>query len=93
MKRSKTLALVFAISLAGPIAAYAAEGSAPAVHHYHHRVHHRHVTAQKSAPAGSAAQSAPALAKPMTPPAVQNDSDGLSRDPEDCMMGCLDTTF
>ncbi len=92
MKRSNTLALAFAISLAGPIAVYAAEESATPVHHRHYHVH-RHVTAQKAVPAVSAAQSAPALAKPVTPPAVQNDSDGLSRDPEDCMMGCLDTTY
>ena len=93
MKRSNTFALAFAVSLAGPIAAYAAEESATPVHHYHYRVHHRHVTTQKTVPPVSTAQSAPTLAKPITPPAVQNDSDGLSRDPEDCMMGCLDTTF
>ncbi|MGO9419261.1 hypothetical protein [Roseiarcus sp.] len=93
MKRSNTFALAFAVSLASPTAAYAAEESATAVHRDHQSVHHRPVTTQKAVPAGSTAQSAPALAKPMTPPAVQNDSDGLSRDPEDCMMGCLDTTF
>ena len=94
MKRSNAFALAFAVSLAGPTAAYAAEESATPVHHHRYQVHHqRHVTARKAVPAASAAQSAPTLAKPVTPPAVQNDSDGLSRDPEDCMMGCLDTTF
>jgi hypothetical protein len=89
MKRSSTFALAFAISLAGPIAAYAAEESATPSHHYPHRVHHRHVTTQKAVPPRSTAHSAPALAKPVAPPAVQNDSDGLSRDPEDCNKGCL----
>jgi len=89
MKRSNTFALAFVVSLAGPIAAYAAEQSATPVHHHHYPVHHH----MKAAPAASTAQSAPTLAKSVTPPAVQNDSDGLSRDPEDCMMGCLDTTF
>jgi hypothetical protein len=41
----------------------------------------------------STAQGAPTLPKPVAPPAVENDSDGLSRDPEDCMKGCLDTTY
>ncbi len=78
MKRSNTFVLALGVSLAGSIAVYAAEESATPVHRYPHRVHHRHVTTQKAVPAGSAAQGAPALAKPVTPPAVQNDSDGLS---------------
>ncbi len=86
------MALVFAMALAGSIKAYATEKSRTPVPRYHH-VHHRQVAAHKSVPAGSTAQSAPTPAKPVAPPAVQNDSDGLSRDPEDCMMGCLDTTF
>lgn len=93
MKRSRTLALAFAISLAGPIATFATEESAAPVHHDLRHIRHHHVTAQKAHPAVSTAHSGPAPAKPVTPPAVQNDSDGLSRDPEDCMMGCLDTTF
>ena len=93
MKRSRTLAVAFAISLAGPHAAYATEESATPAHHHRYPVHHHHVAAHKSVPAASTAQSAAALGKPVAPPAVQNDSDGLSRDPEDCMMGCLDTTY
>ena len=93
MKRSRTLAVAFAISLAGPNAAYATEENATPAHHHRYPVRHHHVAAHKSVPAASTAQSAPTLAKPATAPAVQHDSDGLSRDPEDCMMGCLDTTY
>jgi hypothetical protein len=86
MKRSTALALAFAFSLAGPLAAFAIEENVPQVHH-HYRVHHHHHHATTNLPAVAAA-----LAKPLAPTTVKNDSDGLSRDGEDCNKGCLDNT-
>jgi len=76
MKTSTALALAVAILVAGLSAAAATE--APAVHpvYHHHRVHHRIPVARNA----------------LAPPAVQNDSDGLSVDPENCNMGCLGNT-
>jgi hypothetical protein len=68
----------------------ATESAAPATHPNHnlHRHHHRIPAAAARPPAAPA----PTAARPAVSPPVQNDSDGLSRDPEDCNMGCLDTT-
>jgi len=96
MKRSTPFALTFAIWAASLSAAFATEESAPQIHaiHRHHRVHRRLPAARDTGAARTAAQSAPApvVARPQEPPAVQNNSDGLSRDPEDCNMGCIDNT-
>ena len=95
MKTSYVSGFVFAMALAGGLAASAAatEEYAPAAHPYrHHRVHHRIPAVRDSVvPAPPAAAS---LARPAVPhaPRIENDSDGLSRDPEDCNMGCLDNT-
>ncbi|HTZ67832.1 MAG TPA: hypothetical protein VMB83_10270 [Roseiarcus sp.] len=85
--------LALAVSLGGVSLACATEPTAPAIHpfHHHHRAHHR-VPAAREAVQAPAAQPAPAAARPSASPPVQNDSDGLSRDPEDCMKGCVDTT-
>jgi len=101
MKLSNTLALAFAISLACPIAAYAQTAEQPTPQYQHHvrrHVHH-HVVAPNGPPApvvtaapAPVVPSVPPLFRPAPPSAVEHDSDGLSRDPEDCMMGCLDTT-
>jgi hypothetical protein len=93
MKRCTACALAFAIWLAGPLAGFAAEKSVtPAHRHHHYHVHRHDGAARTPVAAGSPAQGAPTLANPVPPPAVQNDSDGLSRDGEDCNMGCLDNT-
>ena len=94
MNRPSALALAFAFSLAGPHAAFAVEENVSQVHH-HYRVHHHHHHATTNPPAvaaESAPHGAPALAKPLSPTTVNNDSDGLSRDNEDCNKGCLDNT-
>ena len=94
MNRSTALALAFAFSLAGSHAAFAVEENVSQVHH-HYRVHHHHHHATTNPPA-VAAESAPhgarALARPLAPTTVNNDSDGLSRDGDDCNKGCLDNT-
>jgi hypothetical protein len=95
MKASFAFALAIAIFAAGLGKSSAAEdGAAPTLHYRHpHYRHPYHRPAKSSAgPAASTIQDAPLAIRPVTPPAVQNDSDGLSRDPEDCNMGCLDNT-
>jgi hypothetical protein len=94
MKRSAPFALTFAIWAASLSAAFATEASAPEIHAIHRRVHYRLPAVRDTGAARTAAQSAPApvVARPQEPPAVQNNSDGLSRDPEDCNMGCIDNT-
>jgi len=89
MKTSAAFALGLSISLFSLSAAAATEAVAPVAHpiHHRHRVHHRIPAAHHGA-----AQSAPTAARPPVPPAVQNDSDGLSLDPENCNMGCLGNT-
>ncbi len=93
LERKLKTSFALAISVAGGIAASAAatEEYAPATYPYrHHRVHHRIPAVRNSVGPAAAAS----LARPAVPPApkVENDSDGLSRDPEDCNMGCLDNT-
>ncbi len=94
MNRSAAFGLAFAISAVSVSAAFATDDAPPVTHaiHRHHRVHHRIPAARDAVAAGSAAQSATPTARPPVPPAVQNDSDGLSLDPENCNMGCLGNT-
>lgn len=93
MRTTIAFALALTASLTGVSLARATEAIAPATHpfHHHHRAHHR-IPASREAVQAPAAQPAPAAARPSASPPVQNDSDGMSRDPEDCMMGCIDTT-
>ena len=89
MKVSRTIAFILATAITAPAAAYAIEETAtPVVHHVHHR--HHAASAHKTAP--ELATAAPAEAKPVPRTAVQNNSDGLSTDPEDCNKGCLGDT-
>jgi hypothetical protein len=91
MKTAAGFAFAFAVSLAGVSLAGATESAEPATHPYHHlyRHHHRGPAAPNTA---TTRPPAPTAARPAVSPPVQNDSNGLSRDPEDCNMGCLDTT-
>jgi hypothetical protein len=83
-----TLALVFV--LAGPTAGYAERG-APKLDHHHPYVHHRHATTRNLVAAPKASP-APIATEPLFSPAERERKEGLSRDPESCMMGCLDNT-
>jgi hypothetical protein len=97
VKISTTFALTLATALSGPPAAYA-QTERPTIHHHYH-VHHHHYLAHNPAPAPESTAGA------QQPEAVQNsplnqmfrpyaelgegDNDGLSRDPDDCMKGCI----
>ena len=103
MKRSATIALALAVALSGPLAAHA-QTEQPTVHHHthhqyapHHTVHH-HTVAHGPAMVPAPVVTAPApqagpfgLALPHIAPYPDNqgDEDGLSRDPDDCMKGCI----
>ena len=91
MKTSATVALTFAALLSASLAASAQTGQ-PAVHR-HHRVHHHHhyVAARLPAPAEPVESAPPQTNKMFSPYAHpgDGDSDGLSRDPDDCNKGCI----
>jgi len=105
VKTSAIVALVFAASLAAPVAA--AAQTAPyrhyRVHHLEgprHYVHHRyvaHTPAPVTAPVATTTAPAPqalpfglALPKIAPYPNGKGDEDGLSEDPNDCNKGCID---
>ena len=94
MKTSTTIAL--AAVLLGSAGAYG-QTQQPASHHRyqvhryqgpHHIVHHRFVARNPApAPAPPAPQTNQ-MFKPYANPG-EGDDDGLSRDPDDCMKGCI----
>ena len=103
MKTLTTLALGLAALLSGSLAADA-QTDEPAHYHHsqihrfhgpHHTVHHRFV-AHHPAPAAAADRPGEATATPQTNQMFkpyahpgEGDDDGLSRDPDDCMKGCI----
>jgi hypothetical protein len=103
VKTSTIVALVFATSLAAPVAAGAQTAEPAPYHHYqvhrhegpHHVVRHRFV-AHNPAPVAATAAPAPAalpfgLGLPKIAPLPNNkgDEDGLSTDVNDCNKGCI----
>ena len=92
LKARYSLAIGFAISLASQLAANAADVGKPADSHHSPYVHHRIPTVRGSVATTAVAPGVPAAAKPAASLPVRNDSDGLSRDPEDCNRGCLDSS-
>jgi hypothetical protein len=101
VKTSIIIALALAMALSGTRAH--AQTEQPTVHHHthhyapDHRVHH-HTVAHGPAMAPAPVVTAPApqagpfgLALPHIAPYPDNqgDEDGLSRDPDDCMKGCI----
>jgi hypothetical protein len=92
MSASSALALAFAGLLV-----CVPDGSAAQGFSYSHpdrpRLHQRATAGASKAPATrTSAQGAPILERSVPRPFVTNNSDGLSRDPEDCNNGCLDST-
>jgi hypothetical protein len=94
VKKSTTIALALATSLSGSLAAYA-QTERPTVHHHNHHQHH---LARNPAPAPApiaqrpGEESAPPQTNQMFKPYArpgEGDDDGLSRDPDDCMKGCI----
>jgi hypothetical protein len=74
---AQVVALSFGVALAAPVSALAADGS----HSFHkHAIQVRHV-----AYAGFSSN-----ATALVPAVLINDSDGLSRNSEDCNKGCID---
>lgn len=94
MKTSTTIALALATALSGSCAY--AQTEHPIVHHrtHHYALHpavHHH-TASAPVVTAQAPQAGPfGLALPHIAPYPDNqgDEDGLSRDPDDCMKGCI----
>ncbi len=94
MKTSMMIALTLVALMSSSLAA-GAETDQPAhrLRGSHYTAHHRAVARGKtSAPAGGAAKSQAEPANPMLKPYAhpgEGDNDGLSRDPDDCMKGCI----
>ena len=87
------LAIGLAISLASDFTASATEYPIKAADPHHHRyVYHRVPAVRDADRTRAAAPSVSAVPGAARSSPVQNDSDGLSRDPEDCNKGCLDST-
>ena len=95
MNTSMTIALALATALSGSCAY--AQTEQPIVHHHTHRyypphpaVHHHTAPAPVvTAPAPQAGPFGLALPHISPYPDNQGDDDGLSRDPDDCMKGCI----
>jgi hypothetical protein len=93
VKAKNCLTIGFAISLASQFAAVAMEDvGKPADPHHRRYFHHRIPPDRGSVETTAVAPGVPSVAKPAASLPVQNDSDGLSRDPEDCNKGCLDSS-
>ena len=99
-----SIALALATLLSSSLAAYAQTEQPTTPYHHnhvhhvqgpHHTVHHHFVApnpAEAPAATTAAPQAAPfGLALPHIAPYPDNegDEDGLSRDPDDCMKGCI----
>ena len=92
MKVRDALAVGFAISLVSVLTVNATENAAKRAGPHHHRYgHHRIPAVRDTDAARTVAPHVSGLSKPAPSSPVQNDSDGLSRNPEDCNKGCLDS--
>jgi hypothetical protein len=99
VKTSATVAVALAALLSAPLAS-SAQTEQPPVHHRYHVHHHHHYVAHNRAPAPAPTAQRPGEAIENGPPQTdqmfkpyprpgEGDSDGLSRDPDDCMKGCI----
>jgi hypothetical protein len=92
VKARNCLALGFAIALASGFGANAGQDARKAAGpHYYHYVHRRIPAVPEGDAARTDAPRVSGVPRPAPYLPVQNDSDGLSRDPEDCNKGCLDS--
>lgn len=85
------LALGFA--LAAPVAAYAYDGASKPLHHHHRPALHRavHLSALVPAPAEAAIAALGLWSPTDAQSPEQQETDGLSRNPDDCVTyGCVD---
>lgn len=85
------LVSAFALSVANPVLANAVEENAAPVHHrrHHYENHHHHHHAASGA---TVVAPGAAVVAPTGEPAIDHHTDGLSRDGDDCNMGCIDET-
>jgi len=76
------------VAIAAPAAIAASSDSTAPSHHHHHR---RHAPQTRGPSAPATEPIAPARQEPVVGPYPpgQGDTDGLSRDPEDCDKGCI----
>ena len=90
MNVSNALALCFAASLACWTGSASADEAWPSHPDRRHPQHHfRAATTHRQPLARAPSQGAATSERPVARPLVTNDSDGMSRDPEDCNKGCL----
>jgi hypothetical protein len=82
-----SFAFVIGVAWAAPSAALAQEPVQPVHTHHHHHPAQRRVTVQQPVPAPTP-ESAGSMFKPYAHPG-DGDDDGISRDPDDCMKGCI----
>ncbi len=84
------IAIALAITLGAfavlPVVAASAEPAEPVPHHHHHKHRHPVEHAPHRAEHPTALGPAPETPGVRSPP---HEGDGLSRDPEDCDMGCI----
>ena len=85
MTQAIALPLALGIALA-PLSAYAALNADRPVHHYRAAAHHQSLAMRADAPASAM------IFGPVRSPAFgDNETDGLSRNPDDCVTyGCID---
>jgi hypothetical protein len=87
----KLCMLALGIVLVGPVTAYATERPMRPVHS-HRTIHHRavvHYDAFTAPTVGARAEVEPAV-RPQPYPYNSHETDGLSRNPDDCAYGCVD---
>ena len=92
MNSSKALAIAFAAFI-GCLPVSGAAKNPPQSHsrQKHLYLHRQAPTALPASGTQTPSLGMPTFQKSATRPLVTNDSDGLSRDPEDCNRGCLDS--
>ena len=80
-KLMQNLALLGAVALSAPVSAYASDGAT--LVSAHHRSHAQQIADWGLPPTATAL--APSMFVPVLP-----ETDGLSRNPDDCKYGCID---
>jgi hypothetical protein len=98
MPASRALMLGLGLALAAPVAAYAYDGASTPMRHHEMRHHHGpvlrravHPSARAEAPAAAAFPVSGFWSPKYVPAPEEHETDGLSRNPDDCVTyGCVD---
>lgn len=89
MRTAVALAITLGAFALSPVFAASAEPAETVHHHYQHH-HHTHQHPVHGAGRSAPAVVAPEAVAPQTPSVrARGETDGLSRDEEDCDMGCV----